>query len=241
MRPIDLADDEVHVWRVALDALVADAPALYHSLPTDERARADRFVFDRHRWAYVAGRAALRALLAEYVGVAPDRLRFRYSAAGKPDLADPPAPIRFNLSHSGDVALVAITLRLDVGVDVERVERERSGDDVAERFFAQEELEALRQLPSDSRVAGFFSVWTLKEAYIKALGDGLSHPLDSFSVEPVFSGRSRLLRADGDDPSAWTLHTLDPGPGYAGAVAVRARDVRVASLDWNPDVHRSQG
>lgn len=229
------------MWRVALDALTDDAPALYHLLHTDERARADRFVYDRHRWAFVAGRAALRTLLSEYVGVARDRLRFRYSATGKPDLAEPPAPVRFNLSHSGDVALVAVTRRLDVGVDVERVEPDRAGDDVAERYFSPDEVAALRRLPSPRRIAGFFSVWTLKEAYIKALGDGLSRPLDTFTVELAFAGPSRLLRADGDDPSAWTLHTLDPGPGYAGAVAVRARDVRVASLDWNPDVHSSQG
>lgn len=224
----------VHVWRAHLDQPQATVARLYATLAADEQQRAARFHFAHDRDHFVVARGLLRAILGRYLGCAPHRLRFTYSAYGKPDLAleTGGAELRFNLSHSAGLALYVVALGQAVGIDVERVRPDLASDAIARRFFAPREVAALQALPSETRTAAFFTCWTRKEAYIKAHGAGLSLALDRFAVslDPAEAALLETL----DDPAEaarWRLYALDPGPGYAAACAVAGV---VATLDcWD--------
>jgi len=210
----------------AADARGADADRAL--LSADELARADRFVFDRDSRLFVTAHAALRRILGAAVGVAPERLAFELEEHGRPRLAG--GGPSFSLSHSGDRALVALgdVDRGDgggaqrIGVDVERF---RDGIDVerfAARNFTPFERAELAALHGAERLRGFFRVWTRKEAYIKALGKGLHHPLQSFDVTTGADARFAALR-DGEPHGEWSLFDLDLGQRRAGALAVHPR------------------
>lgn len=214
----------VHVWRVSLTNAAEVAQRLRPLLAADERERADRFRFDRHRDAYTASRGTLRQVLSLYLSVTPEEIRFVYGAQGKPSLANEVKGngIEFNLSHSGEVALVAITQGRRIGVDVERIRSEVASDAIARRYFSAREVETLLALEERVRLNAFFACWCRKEAYLKARGDGLTHPLDTFDVSLAPHEYPTLL-ATYDDPGEadrWRLHALEAGPGYAAALAV---------------------
>jgi surfactin synthase thioesterase subunit/phosphopantetheinyl transferase len=229
-----LAADEVHVWRIPLEQPPDYLEALRQTLSTDEMERAGRFYFEKDQRHFVAGRGILRIVLGRYLGRAPERLAFSYNPQGKPALAgDVAGALSFNLAHSHGLALLAVARRGQIGVDVERIRPEFAGEQVAERFFSPAEVASLRSLPGDRRHEAFFACWTRKEAYLKATGMGLSLPLDCFDVT-VIPGQAALL-ATRHDPAAaqrWSLRDLEPGPGYAGAVAAEGRGWRLWCGDW---------
>jgi 4'-phosphopantetheinyl transferase len=206
---------DVHVWRMELE--VADEPFL-QLLQPDELDRANRFYFEKDRKRFVIARGFLRVLLGRYLQNDPKSLMFSYGAYGKPALAA--TSLRFNMSHSGNVALYALTEGREIGVDVERVRADFTSDDIARRFFSPFEVESLCGLPGEERVEGFFRCWTRKEAYIKATGRGLSQPLDGFDVTLGPSESAALLRNDDGTHERWTMADIEVGPGYAGALAV---------------------
>jgi 4'-phosphopantetheinyl transferase len=224
---VSLGTSEIHVWRASLAG--AAAP-LRPVLSEDERARADRFVQQRHRDRFVVGRAFLRDALARYLGVTRDAVRFRYEPAGRAVL-DGPGP-RFNLSHSADLALLAVTPGRDVGIDLEALRRVPDALDLAERWFAPGERAVLRGVPAADREAAFLRCWTLKESYVKAVGGGLGIPLDRFEVEFVPPSDAPALRVLDEPGASWSLRTIDPGPGFVGALAVRGEIGRLALYDW---------
>jgi 4'-phosphopantetheinyl transferase len=228
---VGLGPADVQVWRASLDA-GPDARARLRALLTDdERGRADRFVFERDRDRFTVARAFLREVLARHLGIPADRVRFSVQPAGKPLVEG--ARLRFNLSHSGDLALLAVTLDREIGVDLEALRPLRDAGLLAERHFAPGEIATLGSLPAAARDAAFLRCWTLKEAYVKGVGGGLSIPLDAFEVdyEPVRDEPAlRVLDPPGD--TAWTLRTLDPGPGYVGALAVQGSGFRLERVDW---------
>jgi len=236
--PLSPGGDDVHVWRIPLDLPPPLLAGLAAVLSADERSRAARFRFDIHRTRFTAGRAALRHLLASYLRIRPGEVSFRYSAHGKPSLAGSAAGsgLRFNFSNAGGLALAAFVLDREVGVDVEEVKRVADFTAIAERFFSPAENEVLRALPPESRDAAFFTCWTRKEAYIKAVGEGLSIPLDSFDVTLAPGGPPRLLATRGEPggEARWSLHALHPGPGFVGALAVEAPEPEVRCFDWEP-------
>ena len=215
----ELRPDEVHVWRV--DVAGGGAVAL-ETLSEGERARAARFHFAADRDRFVASHAALRGILASYLGVEASSLVFGEGAQGKPFL-DAPAhgrSLRFSLSHSGDLALVAVSLGREVGVDVERVRPRADLAAFVARYFSPRERQALARISSDDRLRAFYEIWTLKEAYLKACGDGLLRELDAFDVT-VGDAQPRLLavRDRPGDEARWTLRRLDPREGYVAALA----------------------
>ncbi len=177
---------------------------------------------------FVAGRALLRRLLAAYVPCAPVQFEISCGPHGKPHLAGKPPKVNlhFNLSHSAGVAAVAIG-RSPLGIDIESLRDISDPDAIAARFFAPGELRALRQAPAARQQRMFFSFWTCKEAYLKALGGGLAHGLASFEVEIDGQGEATLLRSDGSRDPGWTLRQLALGPNLAGAVATRSPDCAV--------------
>jgi 4'-phosphopantetheinyl transferase len=201
-------------------------PGDMDALAADEIARADRFHFERDRNNFIAGRAQVRRILAAYLGWQPRELRFSYGVSGKPGL---PGPVSFNVSHTGEIAALAVAC-FDLGVDIEKVRP--IGEDIAERFFAVDEAARLRALPQDQQLAAFFALWSCKEAYVKARGDGLIVPLDQFSVGVEPDGTAALLRVGDDpaEPSFWQLHRFSPAPDVVGAIAARQRGWRVRAL-----------
>lgn len=222
---LGLTAGEVHVWRADLPVHRTRLAALGRLLSDDEQARAARFRFARDRDRYVLARSLLRAILGRYLAIPPEQIRFAYGANGKPAIASPEdAGLRFNVSHSHDLALYAVCRALEVGVDVERIRLDIDCEQLARDIFSPNEVDVLLSLPASSRVAAFFRGWTLKEAYLKAHGGGLSLPLEGFDVALTPGTPAALLatRPDATEAAGWTLATLDPGPGYAAALAVEA-------------------
>ena len=172
---------------------------------------------DVHRNRFIAGRALLRDLLAGYLGQPPEAIRFAYNEWGKPALAPGfvTRDLRFNLSHSEDLAMYAFVLDRDVGVDLEMIRAEVANERVAGNFFSASEVATLRALPLEHQAEGFFNCWTRKEAYVKARGQGLSIELKSFDVSLIPGQEAKILR--GDNCRGWSLVSFKPDQGFVAA------------------------
>jgi len=207
------------VWRIALDQEDDQLERFRRTLEPHELERAGRFHFEKHRRHFMVARGFLRSVVARYTNSQPEALRFVYGGYGKPALAGE-HDLRFNLSHSNAVALLGVALNAELGVDVEHVRADFASEDIARRFFSRAEVEVFNALPREEQVAAFFRCWTRKEAYIKAIGKGLSQPLDSFDVTLAPDVEPTLLRTENDDALRWLLTDIDAGEGYAGALVV---------------------
>lgn len=224
--PPPLAADAVHVWRVRLDSRVVVGDDVWELLSDTERGRARRFFQEHHRRRFVAAHAALRRILAGYAASSARELRFTIGSHGKPSLAEPASAggrLEFNLSHSADLAVIAVALERPVGVDLERWKREMDHLELAERFFSPAERATLRSLATrhDDLVHGFFAAWSRKEAYLKARGEGVTRGLHHFDVTLAPGEPARLI-ADRLDSAAghWRMRSFEPEPGYSGAIVV---------------------
>ena len=221
---LSLSSGEVHVWRADLEPPVEALQGLVRTLDGDEQIRASRFHFDKHRRRFIVGHGVLRTLLGRYLEIPPADVRFAYGPYGKPELdaAHHRSALRFNASHSHETAVYAFAQDQDVGIDVECIKEDFATEEIAERFFSAYEVQVLRALPRAEQVAAFFRCWTRKEAYIKAIGSGLSHPLDQFDVTLAPDEPAALLRdhRDAEASAKWTLHNLEVSDGYVGALAV---------------------
>jgi len=220
----ELPADEVHLWHVA----TIGAPlTLSPLLSPDERARAATMRFGDHRWQYSAVRAALRRVLAGYLHTDPRAIDFSYGRHGRPVLHPRIAGtgIAFSVSHAGARGVIAVARTAALGVDIERVVDGRRALGVAGRFFAAREAAALRALSDGQLPYGFTAVWTRKEAYVKALGQGLTLPLADFEVtsSPNPPAVVRCAASDPHAPEAWTLTEIVCLPGHVCTVAVAHR------------------
>lgn len=232
-----LAEGEVHIWKAHL----IQPPEVYQQcrelLCDEELERAGRFYFDKDRNQYVVSHGMMRQVLGRYLGIAPTAVRYRTVKNGKPDLGDDsgPGPLQFNMSHSGELALLAITRNQIVGVDVELHRPDFAGEDIAERFFSTAESTRLFTLPAEQRVEAFFKCWTRKEAYIKAIGDGLSIPLSTFQVAFVPGEPAGLLHVEEhpEEVERWRIYNLEPGEGYSGAIMVEGQKHELKCWLWN--------
>jgi 4'-phosphopantetheinyl transferase len=223
----DLTAGVVHVWQFALDD-PDGAREMRPLLSEAERGRADRFYTEDLRVRYTAAHGWKRRILAHYLGGAASALQFVEGEFGKPSLGGPLAArgVEFNLSHSGDIGLVAVSTSGPVGVDVERWDAETDHLRLAENFFSPAERDALRRLAGDASavVAGFFTAWARKEAYIKATGQGITKGLHHFDVTLAPGEPARLLddRLDRSAPREWNMQAILVGSGYSAAVVGRA-------------------
>ena len=231
-----LSRDDVHVWRLWLNPTEQELKTLEQTLASDEHARAERFRFAHDRIRFIAARGSLRIILGRYIGTDPRELTFSYGPHGKPSLAQPieATKLKFNMSHSAELALAAITQDREIGVDIEEIHFIEAAERIAERFFSPLENAVLRSLSEEERLEAFFHCWTRKEAYVKATGDGLSRPTESFDVTLAPGEPARLLNVEGQshEPLRWSLVGLTPGRGYAGAVAVQGHNWRLACWQW---------
>ncbi|HJU91868.1 MAG TPA: 4'-phosphopantetheinyl transferase superfamily protein [Pyrinomonadaceae bacterium] len=218
-----LQSGEIHVWRVDLEQPEEVVQQFRSTLEDDELNRADRFHFDKDRRAFTVSRGFLRHVLGRYTATKPEALRFSYGPYGKPSLDQNDSSLRFNMSHSRGVGLVAVSEAKELGVDVEYIRADFASEDIARRFFSANEVAAFNALPIQQRVAAFFRCWTRKEAYIKAIGRGLSQALDGFDVTLAPEAPPALLRADEDDASRWWLSDIDVGSDYAAALVVEGQ------------------
>ncbi len=216
---------DVHVWRIALDAPRQDVSRLRHLLSDDERARADRFRFEKHRRRFIVRRGATRLILARYTSLDPAAQRFDIDANGKPFLAG--ASLQFNRSHSGELALLAVSRDRRLGVDIERIDPGADVNGIADACFSESERWFLGSVPEPRRAVAFYAVWTRKEAIVKATGEGLVRARDRVEVRPTRPATT--VRHAG---SQWKLIELSPGSAWAAALAVESGDVRVTNFDW---------
>lgn len=232
-----LAEDEVHVWRASLDCGASTINLLSEYLNPEEHERAKRFYFQDNRENFSVARGILRDVLSRYIHTPPTEINFSYNEYGKPFMAEEVGdrPLRFNLSHSCGLGLYAIVVNRDVGVDVEFVRNDLAYMEIVECFFSHKESKILRELPKEQQLIAFYNCWTRKEAFIKALGKGLSYPLDQFSVaaapeKPVHLLDMEIKSVEG---LRFSLVELFPGNSYIAAMAVEGRISTIHYWDWN--------
>jgi 4'-phosphopantetheinyl transferase len=215
--------DHIEVWRICLSACESSTGGR-SVLSSDEIARAERFHFTHDRQHFVRCRSTVREILGRYLGIPAQDIRFSYEANGKPQIVEDqnPRQLRFNISHSSDLAVMAVVAGRAIGVDVEKIRPDVEYLELAERFFSTNEYKALSALPSKQLSRAFFACWTRKEAFIKACGDGLSFPLSEFSVsiDPDAPAALQEVRADPRAATRWSLANLEPREGFIGALAV---------------------
>lgn len=215
-----LAASSIHIWQFPTisNILLSEYAAL---LAEDEKSRAARFHFEKDARRFTVTRAAVRTILAAYIGSSGRELRFDYSQYGKPRLVFAATDIRFSVSHSGDRSMLAVAMSHDVGVDLEVIRANVETDTLAERYFSQRERACLRELSAETRLPAFFRCWTCKEAFLKGQGFGLSRSLESFDVEvnPACPARMLATRPDAEEAKRWSLHDVPAEENYAAAVA----------------------
>jgi 4'-phosphopantetheinyl transferase len=212
-----LKEDELHVWLAMLDVEPQERTRLNSYLNKDELSRAERFVFPRDRDHFIVARGRLRELLGKYLHCPPHAVQFKTGRYGKLSLLDDRDPLRFNSSHSHGLALYGFCMGRELGIDTEKIRPEFAGEGIAERYFSAAEQRDLRELPKELRDTAFFLCWTRKEAYIKAHGDGLQIPLDSFDVS-LKPGEPETLRSV--DSGRWSMRSFTPAPKFVAAVVV---------------------
>ena len=219
-RPSPFGRREVHIWGIWLDASDATVAHFHSMLSSEERHRAKRFSFESLRRSYTLSRGGLRILLADYLGCPANEIELVHGPKGKPALREP-SQIRFNTSHSGGMAIYGFTIGCELGIDVEQLRDLEDRESIARRFFSTSEVSDLLSLEPDQRGLAFFKCWTRKEAYIKAVGDGLSIPLNRFQVtlRPEVPARFVEIASEMGNAGDWTLHDLELAPGYVGALA----------------------
>jgi 4'-phosphopantetheinyl transferase len=226
--PPSLGEDEIHVWRASLNASPAHIETLRQVLSAEEIARAERFRLPKLRDHFITARGVLRTLLASYLHVEPASVAFCYQPQGKPaiDAKVHPQSIQFNLSHSGDWVLYAVTLQRAVGIDIESHRLTRDLNGIVNRFFSPGERAAMAALPDEQRPTAFFRYWTVKEAYLKACGTGLASPLDQFEVT-LSSNAAPVIHEANGNAVQWSCQELPSEPDYNAAVVAEGSGWRL--------------
>jgi 4'-phosphopantetheinyl transferase len=220
------ANDEVHIWRIRLDLPVRQIQNLQQILSPDERMKANRFHFDRHRRRYIASHGSLRIILSKYLGLNPSQLQFSYSPLGKPALTsnENTKRICFNLSHSNEMALCAVTLNRSVGIDLEHIRPNFELESLAKKIFSPKENKMLNFLPVSEKQNLFFNLWTLKEAYLKATGEGIGG-LSYIEFLILQEELTCIKKTNGEIQIVgdYSIHQLIPEQGYTAGIAVEER------------------
>jgi 4'-phosphopantetheinyl transferase len=229
---LQLADNEVHVWCTSFDLprlKLEEAPSL---LTMEEHARAARFYFEKDRNQYLVRRCVLRMLLGGYINMQPARVQIDYGVNGKPGVKplNDGSTLQFNLSHSYSQAIYAFSWNRQVGIDLEKILPIPDAERLAEHYFSIQENEMLRTFSGNHKWDAFYKIWTAKEAYLKAQGDGLAHPLNQVEISLPDGVSACLSSIDGDleQAAAWRLQSFLPAEGYQSCLAVEGHSWRLA-------------
>lgn len=229
------AEGSVHVWVARLDPPADVLAGFEATLSAAERERAGRFHFARHREAFIAARGLLRLLLARCLQLPPAQIEFVLGRHGKPALAQGAQDWQFNLAHCESMGLIAVSRAGAVGVDLEQIQPVPDAEALVARFFSPRENEAFQRVPPTERGLAFFNLWTRKEAWLKATGEGITHLLNQVEVGFLPGEPARLLKLPtGYSTGIWTLRELAPAPGYAAALAVACTEPVVWCWNWAP-------
>jgi 4'-phosphopantetheinyl transferase len=223
-RPISLDIPDVDVWLIALDMSAADLERCSGLLSAEESVRAARFHFGRDRDRYIAGRGMLRIVLGRYLETPPAVIGLATQPHGKPVLEKAAKP-HFNLAHTDELALLAVSNTCLTGVDIEKRGRKVDYEALARRFLSPPEYAQLELRAANERNDAFLSLWTCKEAVAKALGSGLRMPLDRIEISISPHAQPRLVALPHDDERSWSLHTIDAGLDYVATVALRPTNI----------------
>ncbi len=231
-----LSSDQVHVFCACLDQPASRLQELAQTLSESEQVRAERFYFEQDRKRFTIGRGLLRTILGCYLDIEPSQVQFCYGSKGKPALAPScgRGAIRFNLSHSQGLALYAVTSEREIGVDIEHVRPLPEAEQIVKRFFSARENAVFCTLPPNQKQEAFFNCWTRKEAYLKAIGDGLARPLDQIEVTLAPGEVARLLSI-ADEPhtaESWSLQQLTPASSYVAALVVEGSGWHLGCWQW---------
>jgi 4'-phosphopantetheinyl transferase len=229
--------NQVQVWCVSLDLSDRQRERMLGMLSADEVARAGRFHFEKDLNRFIAARGILRNILGLYLGEKPHRLRFEYTPHGKPVLGTESGydALRFNLSHSDSFALYAITRGRNIGIDIERIRYDIAVDQIVRRFFSPDEISSLEGIHDEKRYEVFFQYWTRKEAFLKAMGEGLSFPMEQCDVSLISGMLFSPVTLPGDkrEGSCWYVQDLFPGTGYAAAIAIEGGDCELSCCHYS--------
>jgi 4'-phosphopantetheinyl transferase len=235
---LTLQNDEVHIWLAVLDVDPQERTRLRSYLNEEEVSRAERFVFPHDRDHFIVARGRLRELVGRYLHCPPNVVQFKTGRYGKLSLVDDGDPLRFNLSHSHGLALYGFCLGREIGIDTEKIRPEFAGEEIAERYFSATEQRELAELPKELRDTAFFLCWTRKEAYIKAHGDGLQMPLDSFDVS-LKPGEPATLRSM--DSGRWSMRSFVPAPEFLTTVIAEGEIQSVRFLECGDTLRVAPG
>ncbi|MFZ1320224.1 MAG: 4'-phosphopantetheinyl transferase superfamily protein [Ignavibacteria bacterium] len=218
---INIIGNEVHVYRINISEQTNKISNLRKLLSNDETKKADRYRFAKDSNSYIISRGSIRKILSEYISIDADSINISYTEFGKPFIEN--SKINFNLSHSGDWCFIAVSLIKDIGIDIEKVRKIEDVLKIADRYFAINEYEHIKNFDSTEQINEFFRIWTLKEAFIKAIGEGLSFPLKNFSVISDKSDSPVLnLFENKDESELWKLDSLECQKGYNASLTVKA-------------------
>ena len=216
-----LIGNEVHVWCATLDISTESRTKHRNTLSPDEHTRVNGLVFERPLNQFIAARGILRVILGQYLNTSPANIEFEYGPQGKPFIKSNSTSLQFNVSHSENKAIYAIAQNAEVGIDIEKIHHIDDCLKIAQRFFSPQEVSELNKQPSDELQTAFLTCWTRKESYIKAIGQGISMPLDKFSVSVSLNEPPKLIsnELEPDELNKWTFTSIAPIDGYVGTVA----------------------
>jgi 4'-phosphopantetheinyl transferase len=233
------AGSGVHVWAAALHLPGTDLTPFSLILSPPEMDRARRFHFERDRNHFIVARGFMRVILARYLGAKPDKLEFTYSTRGKPTLGGSYASVglHFNLSHSGGIALLAVSPAGTVGIDVEQLRPMDDADQLVHRFFSSRETEAFQKMPPSAKSLAFFNLWTRKEAFLKASGEGIAHLLNQVEVSFLPGEPAKLLNLPEHcgNISDWQMYNLSPALGFVAALVAPVKTADPVCWRWTSE------
>ncbi len=232
MNKINLNENEVHIYYVMINSAKQFIPFLKKYLSNEEKLKVMKYIFEKDRAIQMISRSVLKNILSRYLSDKTEDVIFSYNQFGKPFISENKNPdsIRFNLSHSGNMILYAVSRKRNVGIDVQEINKTVSVTDIIEHYFSDHEIAQFKSLPEELMLKAFYSCWTRKEAYIKARGKGLSFPLNSFSV-PVFPGLCSKLLHD-DEGTGWSLTDIISSPEYTAAIAAEGNNLTYHFFKW---------
>ena len=220
-----LEEGQVHIWRASLDLPTVVIDQLATFLSPDEIERANKFRFAQHKRRFIAARGILRELLSNYLQISPNDLKFKYGDRGKPELTGckQDTPLKFNLSHSGEYVLYGFTYHHSIGVDLEHIREMPDAVKIAQRFFSDREYRLINSVEDTQKSAVFFKLWTAKEAYLKAIGIGLSGSLANVDITFDCVQSPRLLAISGSKTAvtSWSIYSCIPATSYIATIAVK--------------------
>lgn len=205
---MNLIKKQIHLWYISINTTVS-LSSLFSILSLDEQQKANDFYFNKHKASYILRKSALRLILSQYCMISPNAINFKYNYYQKPYLKINPFNLQFNMSHSHEMAILAITKKHPIGVDLECIKPMENVTDIAHQFFSPQEYSKFTLVPTNQKIKTFYTIWTRKEAFIKAIGKGLSYPLNTFEVAFLPTDPIKILKINNSttDASKWSLNS----------------------------------